>query len=400
MRAATADGNNFIGSVAQRTASRTAMEGVRNSQRASLTLDALTAIARAVTGYPGRKNMIWLSGSFQIRLRSSQNTLLGVADRTTQAAAPVADLSTQPIASISDLGNTGSYQEIIRQVSVLMAAARLAVYPIDVRGIRTTGPDISVGTDQAYSMVNSADNDALNKTFQRQSETRFDERSSMLDLATQTGGDLLTGNDVRGAIARGLEEGSNYYTLAYTPAKTGNDKSFRKVEINLNQGSVKLAYRPGYYPISPQDSVKQSGARALAAAMQPGLPQSTMLLVTARIQSPDSTSKMVRIDYSIEPAGIAFVETANQGKRAVLDCMIVALDQNGQIAGQVANTVDATLPPNQFKELQRTGLPLHQELALPPGSYDLRVGVLDRGSQKIGTLGVDLAVPAPQTATP
>ena len=199
-------------------------------------------------------------------------------------------------------------------------------------------------------------------------------------------------NDVRGSIAHSMEDGSTYYTIAYTPEKNGDEKSFRRVEIKMNHGNAILAYRPGYYPAASQESLKQSGAHRLAAAMLPGLPQSTMLLVTLRVAPPDSTSKAVRIDYSIDLDGIEFNDTANSGKRAVLDCMAVALDQHGNIAGQVANTMDATLGPNEFLSFQRTGLPAHQELDLLPGNYDLRVGVLDRVSQRIGTVDVPLQI--------
>jgi hypothetical protein len=72
--------------------------------------------------------------------------------------------------------------------------------------------------------------------------------------------------------------------------------------------------------------------------------------------------------------------------------MAVALDGKGNIAGQVANTMDATLRPQEFQTLQRTGLLMHQELVLTPGTYDLRVGVLDRASQRIGTINVPLVV--------
>ena len=130
----------------------------------------------------------------------------------------------------------------------------------------------------------------------------------------------------------------------------------------------------------------------LAVAMQPGLPQSTMLLLTARVLPPDATSKAVRIDYSIDLGGVNFTNTADNQQRALLDCMAVALDGKGIIAGQVANTMDATLRPQEFQALQRTGLPLHQELVLMPGTYDLRVGVLDRASQRIGTINVPLVV--------
>ena len=365
----------------QHAATAAATEAVRAHQRIAMTLEALETIARSVSAYPGRKNLVWLSGSFEIRLRPSSNNYLSALARTTQGGAPV-----------SDLNNNTRYDDAIRAVTTVLANSRIAVYPIDVRGLQTGGVDISVGSGQSVNMVDPENPNAFNQLLSDQSTLRSDERSSMIDLADQTGGHVFINNDVLGSIGRSLDEGSNYYTLAYTPEKNENDKNFRRVEIKLDRGSVKLAYRPGYYPTPPHDSVKQSGAHMLAVAMQPGLPQSTMLLLTARVLPPDATSKAVRIDYRIDLGGVNFTDTADNQKRALLDCMAVALDGKGNIAGQVANTMDATLRPQEFQDLQRTGLPLHQELVLMPGTYDLRVGVLDRASQRIGTLYVPLVV--------
>jgi VWFA-related protein len=380
--AARADGQGSPGFVSQRTATSARSEAIRDDQRTTLTLEALAAISRTVSGYPGRKNLVWLSGSFKIRLRPSNNSFLNVGARTTQAAAAVSDLS-------SNL----SYQDAIRRLTTAMATARIALYPIDVRGLKTAGVEIGVGTEATQSMVAIANNDAYRNALNSQSETRFGERSSMLDLADQTGGHVFVDNDVRGSIARSLEDGSNYYTLAYTPDKNNVDKSFRSVQIKLNRRDpMTLAYRPGYYPTPSGDSVKQSGAHMLAAAMQPGVPQSTMLSMTVHVVPPDATSKALRVDYSIDLNGVDFQDISDDQKRAVLDCMAVALDGKGNIAGQTANTMDAALRLQEFPAFQRTGLPMHQELVLPPGSYDLRIGVLDRASQKIGTINVPISI--------
>jgi len=40
------------------------MQAARIDIRVGFTLQALDGIARAVSGYPGRKNLIWMSGSF------------------------------------------------------------------------------------------------------------------------------------------------------------------------------------------------------------------------------------------------------------------------------------------------------------------------------------------------
>ncbi len=374
------DATAWLGSVSQRTATSSRMEGIRSDERTTMTLEALGAIARAVSGFPGRKNLVWLSGSFKIRIRPSDNTLLGVAARTTAAAS-----------AVSDQSSTFSYQEAIRQLSIQLATARIAVYPIDVRGLTAGGVNIAVSAESSESMVNPANNDNYTNTLNGQAETRYSEHNSMHDLAEQTGGHAFFNNDVQGSIARSLDDGSTYYTLAYAPEKGQDDKSFRRVEIKLNLPAV-LAYRPGYYPNRSQESFAQSGAHLLAAAMQPGLPQSTMVPVTLRVAPPDANNKSVRLDYTIDLSAVEFVDTADNRKRALIDCMAVALDANGNIAAQTANTMDVTLGAKELAEYQRTGLPAHQELALPAGNYDLRVGVLDRGSQRIGTIDTSLLV--------
>jgi hypothetical protein len=38
------------------------------------------------------------------------------------------------------------------------------------------------------------------------------------------------------------------------------------------------------------------------------------------------------------------------------------------------------------------GLPAHQLISLPPGSYNVRIGVMDRTTQEIGTVDAPLVV--------
>jgi len=44
------------------------------------------------------------------------------------------------------------------------------------------------------------------------------------------------------------------------------------------------------------------------------------------------------------------------------------------------------------------GVPAKQDLTLKPGVYNLRLGVMDRVSQQIGTLDVPLVIPDRATA--
>jgi hypothetical protein len=59
----------------------------------------------------------------------------------------------------------------------------------------------------------------------------------------------------------------------------------------------------------------------------------------------------------------------------------------------VADTVDATLRAEAFQQVLKTGFPAHLELELKPGKYVLRLGTIDRNSERIGTVDVPLDVP-------
>ncbi len=75
-------------------------------------------------------------------------------------------------------------------------------------------------------------------------------------MAEQTGGRaFLNTNGLAQAVASAINDGSNFYTITYSPADTRFDGAFRKVDLKLQgpragQG-LTLAYRHGYFAIDP-----------------------------------------------------------------------------------------------------------------------------------------------------
>jgi hypothetical protein len=49
--------------------------------------------------------------------------------------------------------------------------------------------------------------------------------------------------------------------------------------------------------------------------------------------------------------------------------------------------------PETYQNIFKTGFPGHLELELKPGKYVIRLGAIDRNTQKIGTVDVPLEVP-------
>lgn len=370
-------GSLDLGNAQARQRTDAMIEADRTAERVFTTLDALSALARSVSTYPGRKNLIWLSGSFPVRLKPSA---AGLMQLNGGSFAPTTGLETAP-----------NFPAALRVTTRALATARIAVYPIDVRGIQMSGVDISVGASESASFTGTDKPQAFGQNLSTQSASRFEDRSSMKEVAEQTGGEVLAGNDVRGSIARAMEDGSTYYAIAYTPARGDKGQEFRKIEVKLNRPGVRLAYRPGYFP-SGQPGGEPPKVHPLIVAMQPGVPASTVIPLTVEVLPPDSTNKKIRIIYKIDIRGLEFDDTADNKKRAVIDCIAVAFTKQGVPVGQISNTMDATLPLAEYESVLKTGLSAHQELELPPGQYELRLGVMDHGSQKIGTLDVPLSL--------
>jgi len=70
----------------------------------------------------------------------------------------------------------------------------------------------------------------------------------MENLAQATGGKAFFGsNDLAGALQQGIQEGSNYYTLAYYPQNPNWNGKYRQIRVEMAQKGLSLAYRRGYY---------------------------------------------------------------------------------------------------------------------------------------------------------
>jgi VWFA-related protein len=360
-------------------------EAFRTTDRALFTLSAMKGLARAVSGYPGRKNLVWLSGSFPVEIEPDP-------------------------ASTDPFRNVRGFEDELRTTSTLLATSRVAVYPVDVRGLQSKGIDISVATAESQVMTDVApvaahgviadSSSNLGSTINAQTVALANDRITMKNIAEQTGGEAFVNtNDLGRVIHRSLDDGATYYTLAYTPPKDeAEGGGYHRVVVHVASKNVKLAYRRGYFSIPRPSATGEASTAALRAALQPGMPPSTSMLITAAIELPDAARKDVKIDYVINSNGVNFADVPENKKRALIDCMVIAFDSSGKEVAHASDTLDATIPANIYATVLTYGLPAHQLITLPPGQYNLRIGVMDRTTQQIGTVDAPLVVAGPTVA--
>ena len=368
-------------------------QNFQQMQRMDFTLTALQALARAVSAYPGRKNLLWLSAEFPIRFGPN--------------FVPTSPVSQQAEAGIDQVNRTQDLRVTappIRETAALLTASQIAVYPIDIRGTIETGTGIDTSAGNVYGSMGRI-GDTRDRFATRQITMEWDDHEAMTDIARETGGQAFYGsNDLKNALSRSMDEGSDYYTIAYTPENHDWNGKYRKIEVKCSQGGVKLNFRHGYYALA-ETGLAANGkvaddqvALLFATAMHPEAPTSTMVLMKVQVLPPDATHKTVRVDYAINAHDIDFADTREKAKRVMLDLMAVAWDKNGKIAGESSDKIDTSISPSVYNEVMKTSIPAHEELEVKPGTYTLRLGVVDRNSRKIGTLDVPLTVPALQAA--
>jgi VWFA-related protein len=361
-------------------------DSLQRAQRMNFTIGALEVMARAVAGYPGRKNLLWLSADFPVAFGPSLNPYSQANSSLNRSRA--FDVNTQ----LHDLRFDAPP---IEQTAALLTAAQLAVYPIDVSGLANPGTGIDISTSTATLSNFDLGSESQTATL-RQTATTWDTHEAMGDIARQTGGHAFYGNnDVKYALSHAMDEGASYYTLAYVPANRDFNGKYRKLEVKVTHPGVQLTYRRGYYPLPETQAGADRAAAAMASALKLAVPQYTMLLVKVQVLPPDGERKTVSIDYAVDASDIAFADGPDQRKLATVDFVATAWDRDLKLAAHKADTMSATLRPEPFQQIMNSGLPFHQELDLKPGSYTIRVGVLDRNNQKIGTVDVPLTIPGP-----
>jgi VWFA-related protein len=229
-------------------------EGEASALRAQYELSGLNQIARYLSGIPGRKNIIWFSGSFPLQFPP-------FPDPTAYPGLPP---------------QTYDFEPQMHAVLDLLVRSHVAVYPVDGRGLRVPlypGPGIT-----SFMIENNK-------------ETLISEHFTMETIAEQTGGKALYNtNDLAAAAAEAIDLGSNFYTVTYTPTNQNLDTRFRTINVKVDQPNLHLSYRNGYYALNPGTSlsgVKVPRPTPAQVAMLHGAPDMTEILFkVAAVRAP------------------------------------------------------------------------------------------------------------------
>lgn len=341
--------------------------------RVTYTLNALNSIARSLSGYPGRKNLIWISEAFPLSID------------------PNMELSGDTFAG------TRNYGRQIAEAADSLIDAQIAMYPIDARGLVGSAlfDASNPGRDRfgrSYSRPGRLQTAMSNESAQLQNV-----HATMQEVADRTGGRAFYNtNGIDQAIRKSIEDGSTYYTLAYYPENKNWNGKFRKIQVKVDRPGVKVRHRMGYYAVDPAAYAEKSEKQRAAAfelALSPDSPISRALPFNALVIPPvEKAPNTVLVNFGVDPHAVSFEKSADGLEHAAVECTVQAFSAKGKFVHGELTTVKAALKPETFSKVMRENFPCQQAINLEPGNYYLRLGVRDERTGLIGTTNARVTV--------
>jgi VWFA-related protein len=365
--------------------------------RIQYTLDGFNTLAHYLQAFPGRKNLIWFSGSFPLNL---------LPDGSLQNAFTVM------------FNNNAEF----RDTTNLLSKAQVAVYPIDARGL--VAPTM-YNAASGGSALNPRNPQAFSRSITKFNNSQSQEHGTMDELADATGGKAAYNtNGIAAAVESAVDAGANYYTLSYSPSDHKQNGAYRAIHVDLTgpaAGNVKLAYRRGYFvddagskrnqpaaTTSTPDATDAAAAAAYSrAAMSRGAPAPEDLLFKVRVLPASKTIETTvaegntldrgvpatgpfrryAVDYVALPNEFKFTLQPDGRRSGHLAFIVYVFDTDGRLLNATGQNIDLNLLPDSYARFLHTAIQRHLEISVPVKQEAfLRVGIEDVSTNKFGVV--------------
>ena len=328
------------------------------------TLASLESLVRGSAQIPGRKVAFFISDGFHIGARDGQ-----LRDR-------------------------------LRRISDAAARSGVVIYSMDAKGL-TSG------------LPGAADDVAFDARGGRLAGIQMAERNALQEplftLAQDTGGRALVNtNALSVPLANALKETSVYYLLAWRPEGVAPQRAarFRRIEVSLrDRPDLTVSVRRGFYDAPPpplearrpkgkeKEPEKAKGASAeeeLLDALRAAFPR-TQLPTALSVGYVNTPTHATVLNATIEVDDSALDYAAAGGaQNASADVLGAIFDREGKPVSSFKQQL-SVLPPKA--DAPRRRITYSQQVALPPGLYQVRVATRDARSGRTGSAAEWVEIP-------
>lgn len=291
--------------------------------------------------------------------------------------------------------------------SVVNAANRnnVSFYTVDAAGLRVESKtaeatkEIASRSDNRMAKLGiTADQSGpMMKGLERNEDIlRFNPDSGLGQLASQTGGFLITdSNDLGGRLRQVDEDLHSYYLLSYGSKNRNYDGRFRQIEVKVRRPGLVVQSREGYFAIKGTYASPVLAYEVPALAALDREPKADAFPFYAGGFSFPERGRAGLAPVLVDVPLSAFTFRADREKKVYdTDFTVVALlkDQAGQVVEKLSRQYRLTGPLDKVEEAKLGRVLFYREAELEPGRYTLETIAYDaptgRAGVRTGTLEV------------
>jgi VWFA-related protein len=324
--------------------------------RAEATMSAIEAIAHHLAPIPGRKNLVWISGSFP----------LAVGEEGPNQKDPTRELRT--------------FERRLERTTRALNQANLAIYPVDARGLMGSA---------SYGAVDIQRSN-LGQDPDLKPERDTNDFAAMDLMAERTGGrSFHNNNDLSSVVRTALADAEVTYQLGFYPSHGRWDGKYHEIKVRVDRPGVELHYRKGYFATpEPTDTEAERKAEINAAVESPI--EATNLSILAQLYAPEKDiPDQFPLGLMLNAKEIEFQDTPT-GRHCALDFVVVQRDATGKQLGGEQKHAEFSPDEKKYESLLQTGMLVTDHVKLRRGVAELKIVVRDARSGSLGSVVVPL----------
>lgn len=338
--------------------------------RLRATVSALDVIANHIGGLPGRKNLVWVSGSYPFT--AEHYVAEGPPSYGSQAIAELQNSRGMNRSNDDPAGvNRMVFQREAARALQALNYAGIALYPTDAAGL--VGPATGGGVTSRATATRGTSGGVGDAP-----------ANALRVMSEETGGRTFQlGNDLEKAVRAALDDAELTYTLGFFPEPKTLDSKYHDLKLQSSRRDLELRYRK-VYVASPaleladaqrgaeyRDAMTSPLASAAIGLMggwekgpKPGTIAGTVLLAAADLaiqQKGNVWAGDIEIVFSLRSADGKELQSARQGLTLKLDAA-------------------------KYQAVMDQGISIEKTIDAAPNASELRVLVVDKSTGKVGSL--------------
>lgn len=319
-------------------------------RRMNQTLASLEALGNHLSGIPGRKNMVWISGGIAMLTQGAQDRWVS------------------------------SYSTQVRGLAQRLATQGITVYPVQARGLQvgilntnTTAPGSSKGQPESERL----------RPMTRENEMRI--WGTMDMMADVTGGrSFRNTNELTAGVRAAASDLRGSYSVGfYVPENS--DNRWREFDVRVSRPGVRVLHRKGYMALAPVKQPVNWTQSEWEAAIRNPLGSTAIRLDARADLVKDGLNVLIQI-----AADDLYYKRINGAP--VTDLEIAFGERNAKEWTRVRRDgATITIKENPQQTVKPSIVRFAKTWTIEPGTTQVRLIVRDRNTGRFGVLDMPMS---------